>query len=201
MGAAIRGQGQDWGPFPPLLASINFSGSSSRHATRTTNTLTLHPPSSSTSGHPTMCRLLRTSPVRCPPPEPARALAARASAAARSALRAAFSAARLASPERGMAPVSEAEGQRSGGREAHRCRRDVLDVLGRVLLHRLRLTAGRGVGQGIVVTVAHGSVVRRPPELNASSNASVGKLRKHPCCALGAWKQQRLALGGSRASP
>ena len=80
-----------------------------------------------------------------------------------------------------MAPVSEAEGQRSGGRWAHRCRRDVLDVLGRVLLHRLRLTAGRGVGQGIVVTVAHGSVVRRPLELNASSNASVGKLRKHPC--------------------
>ena len=31
---------------------------------------------------------------------------------------------------------------------------DVLDVLGRVLLHRLRLTAGRGVGQGIVVTVS-----------------------------------------------
>ena len=87
-----------------------------------------------------------------------------------------------------MAPVSEAEGQRSGGRrqEAHRCRRDVLDVLGRVLLHRLRLTAGRGVGQGIVVTVAHGSVVRRPPEQNASSNASVGKLSKHPCSALGA---------------
>ena len=79
-----------------------------------------------------------------------------------------------------MAPVSEAEGQRSGGRWAHRCRRDVLDVLGRVLLHRLRLTAGRGVGHGIVVTsvtVAHGSVVRRPLELNASSNASVGKLR------------------------
>ena len=81
--------------------------------------------------------------------------------------------------ERGMAPVSEAEGQRSGGRWAHRWRRDVLDVLGRVLLHRLRLTAGRGVGQGVVVTVAHGSVVRRPLELNASSNASVGKLRKH----------------------
>ena len=39
-----RGQGQGWGPFPPLLASINFSPSSSRHATRTTNTLTLHPP-------------------------------------------------------------------------------------------------------------------------------------------------------------
>ena len=70
----------------------------------------------------------------------------------------------------------------------HRCRPEVLDVLGRVLLHRLRLTAGRGVGQGIVVTVAHGSVVRRPPELNASSNASVGKLRKHPCSALGARK-------------
>ena len=88
-----------------------------------------------------------------------------------------------------MAPVSEAEGQRSGGRWAHRCRRDVLDVLGRVLLHRLRLTAGRGAGQGIVVTVAHGSVVRRPLELNASSNASVGKLRKHPCsAALGAGK-------------
>ena len=87
-----------------------------------------------------------------------------------------------------MAPVSEAEGQRSGGRWAHRCRRDVLDVLGRVLLHRLRLTAGRGVGQGIVVTVAHGSVVRRPLGLNASSNASVGKLRKHPCSALGAGK-------------
>ena len=52
-----------------------------------------------------------------------------------------------------MAPVSEAEGQRSGGRWAHRCRPEVLDVLGRVLLHRLRLTAGRGVGQGIVVTV------------------------------------------------
>ena len=32
-----------------------------------------HAPSSSTSGHPTMCRLLRTSPMRCPPPEPARA--------------------------------------------------------------------------------------------------------------------------------
>ena len=87
-----------------------------------------------------------------------------------------------------MAPVSEAEGQRPGGRWAHRWRRDVLDVLGRVLLHRLRLTAGRGVGQGIVVTVAHGSVVRRPLELNASSNASVGKLRKHPCSALGAGK-------------
>ena len=87
-----------------------------------------------------------------------------------------------------MAPVSEAEGQRSGGRWAHRCRRDVLDVLGRVLLHRRRLTAGRGAGQGIVVTVAHGSVVRRPLELNASSNASVGKLRKHPCSALGAGK-------------
>ena len=100
-----------------------------------------------------------------------------------------------------MAPVSEAEGQRSGGRWAHRCRRDVLDVLGRVLLHRLRLPAGRGVGHGVVVTVEHSSVVRRPLELNAFSNASVGKLMKHPCCALGAWKQQRLALGGSRASP
>jgi len=31
-------------------------------------------------------------------------------------------------------------------------------------------------------------VVRRPLELNASSNASVGKLRKHPCSALGAGK-------------
>ena len=99
-----------------------------------------------------------------------------------------------------MAPVSEAEGQRSGGRWAHRCRRDVLDVLGRVLLHRLRLTAGRGAKQGIVVTVAHGSVVRRPLELNASSNASVGKLRKHSCSALGAGKQQRLAAGGSRGA-
>ena len=32
--------------------------------------------------------------------------------------------------------------------------------------------------------------------MNASSNASVGKLRKHPCGALGAGKQQRLAAGG-----
>ena len=48
--------------------------------------------------------------------------------------------------------------------------------------------SGRGVGQGIVVTVANGSVVRRPLELNASSNASVGKLRKHLCSALGAGK-------------
>ena len=61
--------------------------------------------------------------------------------------------------------------------------------------------AGRGVGQGIGVTVAHGSVVRRPLELNASSNASVGKLRKHSCSALGAGKQQRLAAGGSRGAP
>ena len=32
--------------------------------------------------------------------------------------------------------------------------------------------------------------------MNASSNASVGKLRKHPCGALGSRKQQRLAAGG-----
>ena len=61
-----------------------------------------------------------------------------------------------------MAPVSEAEGQRSGGtgRRTVVGRKSLilLDVLGRVLLHRLRLKAGRGVGQGIVVTVAHGSV-------------------------------------------
>ena len=37
--------------------------------------------------------------------------------------------------------------------------------------------------------------------MNASSNASVGKLRKHPCGALGAGKQQRLAAGGSRGAP
>ena len=36
--------------------------------------------------------------------------------------------------------------------------------------------------------------------MNASSNASVGKLRKHPCGALGAGKQQRLAAGGSRGA-
>ena len=34
--------------------------------------------------------------------------------------------------------------------------------------------------------------------MNASSNALVGELRKHPCGALGAGKQQRLAAGGSR---
>ena len=37
--------------------------------------------------------------------------------------------------------------------------------------------------------------------MNASSNASVGELRKHPCGALGAGKQQRLAAGGSRGAP
>ena len=36
--------------------------------------------------------------------------------------------------------------------------------------------------------------------MNASSNASVGELRKHPCGALGAGKQQRLAAGGSRGA-
>ena len=44
-------------------------------------------------------------------------------------------------------------------------------------------------------------MVRRPLELNASSNASVGKLRKHSCSALGTGKQQRLAAGGSRGAP
>ena len=37
--------------------------------------------------------------------------------------------------------------------------------------------------------------------MNASSNALVGELRKHPCGALGAGKQQRLAAGGSRGAP
>ena len=36
--------------------------------------------------------------------------------------------------------------------------------------------------------------------MNASSNALVGELRKHPCGALGAGKQQRLAAGGSRGA-
>ena len=37
--------------------------------------------------------------------------------------------------------------------------------------------------------------------MNASSNALVGELRKHPCGALGAGKQQRLSAGVSRGAP